>query len=503
MVHGRLNRSHKLSSDSQLSVKPKTVQRSRLPSLETQWQRALGNQAYGQFLQAKLTISQPGDRYEQEADKIAEQVMRMPNQEVSGISDSSSTIQRTCTACASGQKPCPKCATEEKLHRKPLASTITPLIQRQNADREENEILQAKGTHSHTSEVTSDVQGTINDMQGGGQPLPESDRAFFEERFGCDFSHVRIHVDTKAAKAVQAVNARAFTRGNQVIFGAGHYAPATNKGRLLLAHELTHVVQQTTTREKLQLKSARQKGLGREKPKTDCEGPVCFPDPTEIIGFEFDSDQLRPDEEERLKALAKFLGPNDFVSILGYASVEGSQDYNFTLACHRANKVKEILEKTTQATIRSVHAVGETSAFGPELVQNRVAQIFFHLHSPQPAPTPPAVEPSSKTPEPLNCGCPGTWVVTGAVPAPSLLGLVKCRCKWQCVLPPGIDRPQPRPTFGCAGGPPRSKAVPPPRWTWGSRGGAIGEDVEMGKKCLCDLDDCMTNVDKKHIHKIE
>jgi hypothetical protein len=81
-------------------------------------------------------------------------------------------------------------------------------------------------------------------LQGGGQPLPRSERAFFEPRFGYDFSSVRIHTDAHAAEAARVAKARAFTVGEDVVFGAGHFAPETPAGRRLLAHELTHTVQQ-------------------------------------------------------------------------------------------------------------------------------------------------------------------------------------------------------------------------------------------------------------------
>ncbi len=82
-------------------------------------------------------------------------------------------------------------------------------------------------------------------MAGGGEPLSQSDRAFFEPRFGYDFSHVRVHGDVRAAESARAVNALAYTVGQDVVFGPGWYAPGTNEGSHLLAHELTHVVQQS------------------------------------------------------------------------------------------------------------------------------------------------------------------------------------------------------------------------------------------------------------------
>ena len=84
-------------------------------------------------------------------------------------------------------------------------------------------------------------------LRSSGQPLDEPTRAFFEPSFGQDFSHVRVHTDAQAAAAAQAVNALAYTVGHDIVFGAGRYSPATGAGRHLLAHELTHTIQQGTT----------------------------------------------------------------------------------------------------------------------------------------------------------------------------------------------------------------------------------------------------------------
>ncbi|NIM03669.1 DUF4157 domain-containing protein, partial [bacterium] len=83
----------------------------------------------------------------------------------------------------------------------------------------------------------------MNTIKGGGQPLSESTRSFFEPRFGADFSQVRVHTDPHAAKTAQAINARAFTTGKDIVFNSGQYSTGTSSGKRLLAHELTHVVQ--------------------------------------------------------------------------------------------------------------------------------------------------------------------------------------------------------------------------------------------------------------------
>lgn len=153
-------------------------------------------------IQAKLKISQAGDIYEQEADKVTDQVMRMSSEKVS----------RKCTSCEM------KDDEEIKIHRKFSAT---------------NEF-----------EVSDDVVNDINSIRGNGSPLDQSTRDMMESKFGYDFSKVRIHSDDRAAKTADAVNARAYTVGNDIVFGREGYSPHTTSGKHLLVHELAHVVQQ-------------------------------------------------------------------------------------------------------------------------------------------------------------------------------------------------------------------------------------------------------------------
>jgi len=196
-------------------------------------QRTIGNQAVGRLyrsgmLQAKLKIGSPNDRYEQEADRVADEVMRMPGP----------GVQRQVG---------PEEEEEETLQTKQLANQITPLVQvqRQEEPEEGEELLQTKEISGENADITPDLESRIQALRGGGQPLPKSVRANFEPRFSYDFSQVRVHTDSRAAESARVVNARAFTVGLDVVFGAGQYAPGTSEGRRLMAHELTHVVQQS------------------------------------------------------------------------------------------------------------------------------------------------------------------------------------------------------------------------------------------------------------------
>src|SRR5262245_33717628 len=98
---------------------------------------------------------------------------------------------------------------------------------------------------NHTT-IPEGLPSSVHDVLGSsGQPLDVNTRAWLEPRFGHDFSNVRVHTDAQAAESARAVNALAYTVGSNVVFGAGQYAPATERGGRLLAHELTHVVQQS------------------------------------------------------------------------------------------------------------------------------------------------------------------------------------------------------------------------------------------------------------------
>jgi len=194
-------------------------------------QSTLGNQAVQRLLkagvlQAKLSVGQPGDIAEQEADRVAHKVMTMPDP----------GLQR--------QQPGEE---EEKLQTSPLSKAIAARVQRQAPEEEEEKHLQAKENDSSTPEIDSSLESDISGIRGGGTALPDTARAYFEPRFGCDFSQVRVHSNMQAASMAEAVNAKAFTIGRDVVFNSGQYSPGTSDGNRLLAHELTHVVQQGAT----------------------------------------------------------------------------------------------------------------------------------------------------------------------------------------------------------------------------------------------------------------
>src|SRR5215813_11021429 len=200
-----------------------------------QLQRTIGNRAVERLLQAKLAVSHPGDPYEREADRVAEQVTRM------SVTDSTTPAQRQMIPDEDKDKP--------PLQMKPLAASITPLAQRQTIPEEEEKKkppVQMKSTlqravGEESVEAGPSIEQQLGQSSGKGSPLPESVRAYMEPRFGVDFSAVRVHTGSDALQMTQAVGAQAFTHGSDIYFGEGQ-SPTNLE---LTAHELTHVVQQT------------------------------------------------------------------------------------------------------------------------------------------------------------------------------------------------------------------------------------------------------------------
>jgi hypothetical protein len=165
-------------------------------------------------IQAKLKVGQPGDVYEQEADRIAEQIV-----------NSSLLIVRS-----------QRQGTEEKIQK--LAE------EEEKKKREEEMPVMTKILSGDASQISNNLEERLSRTKGMGSSLPSENRAFMEERFGVDFSGVRIHADSEAAKMARELNAEAFTYRRGIYFREGKYSPGTLAGKRLLSHELTHVVQQ-------------------------------------------------------------------------------------------------------------------------------------------------------------------------------------------------------------------------------------------------------------------
>jgi Domain of unknown function (DUF4157) len=296
-----------------------------------QLQRSYGNSYVGRVIQAKLTVGQPGDRYEEEADRIADEVMRMPEPSPSEISSFPHKVLNSANQLPDFQRPIGVSKAPGLIQRtfrpppingKVINNSSNSVLVSLSREHDEEEYFERIAPQSQSDFEHDDVDyvqdsgrqwykignlTTIVDSSGrvsnyicrsypppegecfpahgmpldedAGVPMPESlqrkasekavqssdvppivhevlrtsgepldpeTRTFMESRFGHDFSQVRVHTDAKAVESAQAVHSVAYTVGQDIVFEAGQYAPKTNSGRQLLAHELTHVIQQST-----------------------------------------------------------------------------------------------------------------------------------------------------------------------------------------------------------------------------------------------------------------
>jgi hypothetical protein len=219
-------------------------------------------------VQFKMAVNNPGDKFEQEADRMADKVLRMPAPPTPGKEEK---LQRQPGAQSRKDEQIQKAALpEEKLQKAPqveekvqkaslpegkiqTAAMPADKLQKNEGDQADDdklqkapaadEKLQRKGGDA-TPAVGDSVQSAIRQQSTGGQPLASDVRAFMEPRFGADFSTVRVHHDAESASLNNQLSARAFTYQNHVFFSRDQYQPGSSDGKQLLAHELTHTVQQ-------------------------------------------------------------------------------------------------------------------------------------------------------------------------------------------------------------------------------------------------------------------
>jgi hypothetical protein len=251
---------------------------------DTEWEdNASGQENEGDILQTKLKVNQPGDKFEQEADKTADKVIRMPappspEEKLQRLEEN--RIQKVVTPDEEVQKQEQeedKIQTEEFFEEKvqkqeqeeeaiQTAQLPEEEVQKQvqeeetgqtaelseeQVQKQEEELqngppdddrLQRKGDGAPS--VSLNTQSAIRNKTTGGEPLSSDVRGFMEPRFSSDFSNVRIHSDPESAGLSTQLSARAFTYKNHIFFSQDQYQPGTSEGKKLLAHELTHTLQQ-------------------------------------------------------------------------------------------------------------------------------------------------------------------------------------------------------------------------------------------------------------------
>lgn len=294
-------------------------------------------------LQAKLTVNNPGDQYEQEADRVADLVMRMPEPAI--------RLQRKCGCGGSTPgEPCEECAGD------------TPPLQRQ---------VSVENSASATTApfVVHEV------LRSPGQPLDQSTRSFFERRLHRDFSSVQVHTDGRASESAQSVNALAYTVGNNIVFGTGKYAPETTQGKKLIAHELTHVLQQRglqtsvqrqvvdestcTTRAPHEIETSRSNAGFLSADVTVGAGRITIAD------FGIDSRHVKPTAQREpllVSWLNTFETDNAYnLRIIGFSDCFGPRGINIYLRQHRAENIERMLgpRARSRVTFRGMQSLGQ------------------------------------------------------------------------------------------------------------------------------------------------
>ena len=337
------------------------------------------------LMRPKPAINAPANALEQ-ADRIVDPMMRTPDNRIS--IGASSRISRKCETCESKDQDGQELQLKAAEPAKGNAGTAPPIV---------HEVLRAPS-----------------------QPLDPATRAFMEPRFGHDFSRVRVHNDARAAESARAVNARAYTVGEHVVFEAGAFTPASHTGQRLLAHELAHVVQQSNGRTAVQHSSlavstpddASEReadhvadavmGGGLQTNDWASGGSVML-NRTIGDGHDLQSPRFAGDvvlegcfDNERL---LQFGSRGPAVEKLQQALV----DAGFPLPVFG---VDGIFESETQGAVRDyqrAHGLGVDGIVGPITMGELDAQ-FSAGPSPGPAPAPPAPAPTPPGPAPAPPG---------------------------------------------------------------------------------------------------
>jgi outer membrane protein OmpA-like peptidoglycan-associated protein len=326
-------------------------------------QQQAGNQAVQSLLrsgliQAKLAIGQPDDPDEREADQVADRIMR---------SHSGAPISSSCS-CSDGEEMCEECGQKQQ---PVVARSASNLLQRQSASPQPAPKRNPQPP-TQTNPPSQVVAGAVFSdaappivhevLRSSGRPLDVATRNFMEPRFGRNFGGVRVHTDAMASDSAGAVNALAYTAGRNIVFAERQYAPNTLTGRRLLAHELSHVVQQEGGHAKPRAVLENEPGESVQTvddyppsvlrrtcgpsaigTRTGCEPSTDDP-LGDLVRFKVNCDDfLTAAEEKKAKDFADSMETGERVRVHGFASVDGPAAFNLALSCARAQHARETL----------------------------------------------------------------------------------------------------------------------------------------------------------------
>ena len=329
-------------------------------------------------IQAKLAVNESGDTYEQEADAVADNVMRMPTPSVDvgfGMSDIGASVPKSEMA-------------------NPKSNTIpfSQISRKCDAcESEEEEEIQRKDSSVGGGKTAPPIVHDV--IASSGKALDSNTRQFMESRMGHDFSHVQVHTDSKAAESAAAVKALAYTSGNHIVFNNGQYTPDTEGGKKLLAHELVHTLQQNSGSQKIQKKDEdcsnyEQGEIDDSHSESGILGNDIILEPGRIIIADFGVDW------RHVKNIAKTSptlqswfqifesNPSYSLKIVGYSDCVGSENNNTHLRQGRAKRVEDLLPAGAKSRVgfRGMAALGDyigNNTTKEERAKNRGVVIEF------------------------------------------------------------------------------------------------------------------------------
>jgi peptidoglycan hydrolase-like protein with peptidoglycan-binding domain len=252
----------------------------------------------GAFFQAKMEVNEPGDRFEQEADTVANAVASKSNEAPIKEEKGPAGIQKLATSEKDEEpgtndermkndkdiqeKPLAQAGPDEKKKPEPVEKTAP------KKEEEDKKTPAVQKKEEPGQQVPQQLEHDISSGSGKGRPMPKDAQHRMEKSFNADFSGIRIHDDNHASELSRDLGAQAFTHGNDIYFNKGKFDPATSSGQQLLAHELTHTIQQTGGKEaKGQTTAPVQRKVGRDD---DLQSPRFADD--DILEKCFDNKRL-------------------------------------------------------------------------------------------------------------------------------------------------------------------------------------------------------------------
>jgi len=393
-------------------------------------------------VQAKLSIGQSGDKYEKEADAVADQVVAKSQNGSNFFGGGTFFPNKPSPAVQKSQpEEVQKQAETEEIQEKPLAQSITPVVQLasdedeiqekcEQCEQEEQKVqtlpfeevqnkeqpnripIQKKCSKCEAEDKKSDedksssstqvqhkeessknasngLESTLSKSKGGGAAMTSDTLHQMESGFGSDFSNVRIHTNSTAIQMNKDLGAQAFTNGSDIYFNQGKYQPNSKNGQHLLAHELTHVVQQqgsappriqraTCTNDPATAPSSGMSGCSKETSRPT--------HPNGQVNFTSGANGLGTTAKATLSGIAAQWhsdARNDTIRIDSFSSCEGSASSNWKLSCRRARAVETELKAPSDGTpgipstaTFSKFSHGETEEFSTSsAADNRTSQV--------------------------------------------------------------------------------------------------------------------------------